>query len=147
MQECKDINQWCEWYLAIYKKNCPVYFIFIYYNNRRVSRMKMAMLLLHGKGTRVCKREWSKERSKELWNDVLGGMYGTSWWRDNMRMSKETFLILCQELRPHLERKITKFRDPVSVEAWLAGRERIWSAEEKVAMSSEKAGFQFKSYA
>ena len=35
-------------------------------------------------------------------------------------MSRETFQIVCNELRPHLVRKVTNFRDPISVEARVA---------------------------
>ena len=35
-------------------------------------------------------------------------------------MTKDTFDILCNQLRPHLEREVTHFRQPVSVEARVA---------------------------
>ena len=35
-------------------------------------------------------------------------------------MSRDTFIILCNELKPHLERRKTKFRNPVSVEVRVA---------------------------
>ena len=63
---------------------------------------------------------WCKERSAEWWSNAIVGNYGESWWRENLRMSKETFLILCNELRPHIERQMTRFRQPISVEARLA---------------------------
>ena len=48
------------------------------------------------------------------------GLYGDSWWRENQRMSKETFEIICNELRPHLQRQETRFRHPVTVEVRVA---------------------------
>ena len=35
-------------------------------------------------------------------------------------MSRDTLIILCNELKPHLERRKTKFRNPVSVEVRVA---------------------------
>ena len=35
-------------------------------------------------------------------------------------MSRETFQIVCNELRPHLQRQVTRFRHPVTVEARVA---------------------------
>lgn len=70
--------------------------------------------------TRTTQRIWMKQRNKEWWNDVVGGVYGDSWWVENLRMSRETFVILCDELRPHLERQRTQFREPVSVETRVA---------------------------
>ena len=37
-----------------------------------------------------------------------------------MRMSHDTFEILCNELRPHLQREDTTFRESVSVEVQVA---------------------------
>jgi len=37
-----------------------------------------------------------------------------------MRMSRNTFNIVCDDLRPHIERQNTRFREPVSVEARVA---------------------------
>ena len=39
-------------------------------------------------------------------------------------MSKETFKILCNELRPYIERQVTTIRQPISVEA--RGALTIW---------------------
>ena len=49
-------------------------------------------------------------------------MYGREWLRENLRMSLETFEIVCSHLRPHIERQVhvTRFRDPISVEVRVA---------------------------
>ena len=51
---------------------------------------------------------------------MTGGLYDNEWWRENLRMSRDTFQIVCNELRPYIERKVTRFRQPVSVEARVA---------------------------
>ena len=37
-------------------------------------------------------------------------------WKENFRMRKETFLLLCSHLRPYLEQQETNMRKPLSVE-------------------------------
>ena len=50
----------------------------------------------------------------------MAGLYGETWWKENLRMSRATFKIVCDELRPHIKRETTKFRESVSVEARVA---------------------------
>ena len=44
----------------------------------------------------------------------------TSEWKENFRMSHPTFMELCEDLRPQLERKSTRMRRPISVETQMA---------------------------
>ena len=45
---------------------------------------------------------------------VRSGLYGDGWWRDNLRMTNDTFDILCNQLRPHLEKeKISQALPPL----------------------------------
>ena len=53
--------------------------------------------------TQVRTRIWRKPRSLEWWRGVQAGLYGEGWWRENLRLTKDTFDILCNELRPNLE--------------------------------------------
>lgn len=41
-------------------------------------------------------------------------------WKENFRMSHPTFMELCEDLRPLLERKSTRMRRPISVETQMA---------------------------
>ena len=47
-------------------------------------------------------------------------MYGREWWRENLIMSVETFEIVCNHLRPHIEQQVTRFREPIRVEVRVA---------------------------
>ena len=69
----------------------------------------------------ISPRTWCKYRGKEWWSEVVAGIHGATFWRENFRMSHDTFSILCEELRPHLGRQTTKFRVPVSVDASCSG--------------------------
>ena len=63
---------------------------------------------------------WCRPRSLNWWEDVLSGRYGDIWWKENLRISRGTFDILCRELRPHIERQTTYQRQPISVEKRVA---------------------------
>lgn len=69
---------------------------------------------------RVAAEVWSIQRSDDWWRQVQAGVYGDGWWRKNLRMTKDTFPMVCNELRPHIERTVTTFRQPISVETRVA---------------------------
>ena len=50
----------------------------------------------------------------------MNGVYGEGWWRENLRMTRNTFEIVCNELKPYIEREVTRFRHPVPVKARVA---------------------------
>ena len=50
-------------------------------------------------------RIWSKKKSYEWWKHVEVGLFGEDWWRENLRMSYETFRIVCDQLRPYIQRE------------------------------------------
>jgi hypothetical protein len=41
-------------------------------------------------------------------------------WKENFRMSKQTFDVLCREVGPYIAGKITHLRTPISVEKQIA---------------------------
>ena len=63
---------------------------------------------------------WCKPRSKDWWMKAVRSDYSDNWWYSNLRMSKETFDVLCIELRPYLQRQDTTFRQAISVEGRIA---------------------------
>ena len=63
---------------------------------------------------------WRKPRSDQWWKDVENGKYGEEWWRDNLRMTEHTFRILCNELRPYIQKQSIVLREPISVERRVA---------------------------
>lgn len=65
-------------------------------------------------------RVWSKQRCHEWWKRVESGLFREDWWRENLRMSHDTFKIICDQLRPYIQRHDTIFRKAVSVEARVA---------------------------
>ena len=63
---------------------------------------------------------WCRPCSVNWWEEVQSGRYGDMWWKENLRMSQTTFDILCRELRLHIERQSTYWRQPISVEKRVA---------------------------
>ena len=63
---------------------------------------------------------WCRPRSLNWWEEVQSGRYGDMWWKENLHMSRATFDILCRELRPHIERQSTYWRQSISVEKRVA---------------------------
>ena len=63
---------------------------------------------------------WTHERSGEWWDRIVNRCFHGRDWLENFRMSRETFLYLCQELRPTIERQDTVLRRPIPVEQRVA---------------------------
>ena len=64
---------------------------------------------------------WLKSgRTNTWWKTFLGGSVPKSEWKDNLRMSKESFQQLCKMLYPYLVKQNTNLRSPVSVETQVA---------------------------
>ena len=61
-----------------------------------------------------------KKRSSDWWDKVVGGSFTHEEWMENFRVSKETFLYLCNQLRPFIARDDTKLRQAVSTEKRVA---------------------------
>ena len=62
---------------------------------------------------------WVRFRSQDWWRCAESGRYNEEWWKANFRMSRDTYLLLCRELRPYIKRK-TSVREPISVERRVA---------------------------
>ena len=59
-------------------------------------------------------------RSSQWWEYIVLNTFDDYDWKENFRMSRETFRVLCNQLKPIIERKTTKLRESISVEKRLA---------------------------
>jgi hypothetical protein len=80
------------------------------------NRRKVALLLCVSLSKKTCVRTtWVKTRISDIWEDVE-----TTWtpidWIENVRMSQQTFMNICDMIRPHIEKALTKFRPAIPVE-------------------------------
>ena len=63
---------------------------------------------------------WSRERSSEWWESVVNSSFEPYDWVTNFRMSKATFMYLCDEIRDKIARTDTEMRKCISVELRVA---------------------------
>ena len=56
-------------------------------------------------------------RTSQLWDNFVSGLMLEEEWKENFRMSKSTFLKLCDAVRPFLVKQCTNMRMPVSVKS------------------------------
>ncbi|XP_013383945.1 protein ANTAGONIST OF LIKE HETEROCHROMATIN PROTEIN 1-like [Lingula anatina] len=63
---------------------------------------------------------WSHERNQEFFYYTVMRTYTESQWVENFRMSQGTFRLLCDRLRPQLQRQNTIMRQAISVELQVA---------------------------
>ncbi|XP_044307839.1 protein ANTAGONIST OF LIKE HETEROCHROMATIN PROTEIN 1-like isoform X1 [Varanus komodoensis] len=63
---------------------------------------------------------WVQPGRSEWWEKVVLPHWDDPLWRENFRMSRQTFMELCDMLRPVLERQTTNMRAPITVEKQLA---------------------------
>ena len=62
---------------------------------------------------------WMKERSSD-WYDIVLGILSHREWIEKFRMTKETFLYICNELRPYTVKQDTKLHKAIPVEKRVA---------------------------
>ncbi|XP_032064807.1 protein ANTAGONIST OF LIKE HETEROCHROMATIN PROTEIN 1-like [Thamnophis elegans] len=63
---------------------------------------------------------WVQPGRSEWWEKVVLPHWDDHLWQENFRMSRQTFMELCDRLRPVLERQTTNMRAPITVEKQLA---------------------------
>ena len=67
------------------------------------------------------RRFWTRPgRTSAWWDNFASQNVVPEEWKENFRMSRDTFLILCEELRPFIEKQATNMRLPVDVERQVA---------------------------
>ena len=67
------------------------------------------------------RRFWTRPgRTSAWWDNFASQNVVPEEWKENFRMSRDTFLILCEELRPFIEKQDTNMRLPVDVERQVA---------------------------
>ena len=63
---------------------------------------------------------WMKERSSYWWDHVVSSTFSSHDWLENFRMSQATFLYVCNEIRPVIEKEDTVMRKAIPVEQRVA---------------------------
>ena len=56
--------------------------------------------------SKVVRSVWCKPRSRQWWRAVESGIVGNEWWKENLRMSRDTFMFVCGKLPPFIEKQV-----------------------------------------
>ena len=73
----------------------------------------------------------SRGRTKQWWLEFLTDEVVADEWKENFRMSKQSFLVLCEELRQYISKNTKRFGKPISVEIQVAVTMYSFSDEER----------------
>ena len=63
---------------------------------------------------------WIYHRSSHWWEEVVLGSFTEHDWMENFRMTRETFIYLCDQLKPEIEKQNTRMRRCVSTQRRVA---------------------------
>ena len=67
------------------------------------------------------RRFWVRPgRTQDWWDNFIREVVVPEEWKENFRMSRGSFMKLCDELRPHIQKRTTNMRSPVEVERQVA---------------------------
>ena len=96
-----------------------------YYSSRRRLRQTLVTSTFRakrkGKRERKQRRFWVRPgRSDAWWKNFVSDVTLTEEWRENLRMSRQTFTLLCQALSPFVSSKKMHLRKPISVQKKVA---------------------------
>ena len=63
---------------------------------------------------------WMKERSNDWWGRIVWQTFSSYNWMENFRMSRETFVYVCNEVRELVKKENTSMRDSIPTEQQVA---------------------------
>ena len=98
-------------------------------NHRKRRRKRLQLLLMlkdlrkrtNGRTFPRARLFWVRPgRCNEWWDNFITQRVTAEEWKENFRMNRETFLKLCDDLRPSLEGQATRMQMPLSVEKQVA---------------------------
>ena len=117
-------------------------------NNSSVKIARINRAIKLSKRKNVTRSFWERPgRTGVWWCNFTRNIVVPEEWRENFRMSRDSFYVLCNELRPFIERQTTHLRKPISVEKQVAVTLCYLSDEgryRKVAKHLESQGLQFR---
>ena len=92
------------------------------YIRRRRARRDLQVLLLHHiiMENAYSRTVWVKPRSQSFFYETMTNHWNEEYWVKNIRMSKEAFNFLCDELRPYISKEDTTFRKCIPVDIKVA---------------------------
>ena len=67
----------------------------------------------------IPRQVWTRPRTSAVWEEMLHSLTDSQ-WREHFRMTRTTFVWLCNKLRPYISRQDTRLRKCVEVEKRVA---------------------------
>ena len=90
---------------------------------RRKIQLRLAFMLMV-MGAIFPQREmrllWTKERSSHWWDEIVNSRFTLEDWLANFRMSRDTYVYLCEQLRSSITKHDTTMRKAITVEKRVA---------------------------
>ena len=109
---------------SLFQITSAVYLLLLGIYKRRRKYRQTALLSSLGRKAKRRMRQYRRMlrpgRSNIWWENFLNNKVVNEEWKENFRMSKSNFMKLCNQLRPYIEKKTTRFRKPLSVETQVA---------------------------
>ena len=89
----------------------------------------------------VVRRFWTRPGRTSAWLDNFASQTVVEEeWKENFRMNRSSFLLLCEELRPFVQKKATNMRLPVDVERQVASTLYYLSNEGRIRKTANAFG-------
>ena len=90
-------------------------------NNSSVKIARINSAIKSSKRKNVTRSFWERPgRTGAWWCNFTRNIVVPDEWRENFRMSRDSFYVLCNKLRPFIEKQTTHLRKPISVEKQVA---------------------------
>lgn len=99
-------------------------------HQRYIFSVVLCLLAVRSSGT-VQRSLWTHERTGEWWERIVNQCFDRRDWLENFRMSQDTFMYLCEKLKPAIEKQDTVLRKAIPVQ------QRVAIALWKLATNSE----------
>ena len=89
----------------------------------------------------VVRRFWTRPgRTSAWWDNFTSQTVVEEEWKENFRMSRPTFLLLCEELRPFVQKKATNMRLSMDVKRQVASTLYYLSDEGRIRKTANAFG-------
>ena len=88
----------------------------------------------------VVRRFWTRPGRTSAWWDNFASQTVEEEWKENFRMSRPTFLLLCEELRPFVQKKATNMRLSMDVKRQVASTLYYLSDEGRIRKTANAFG-------
>ena len=102
------------------RKQKRILSVYMRRRRQRISYFILQLSTIGYNGLRKQRGIWAKQRAQNFWFDVICIHWKEDDWISNLRMNKESFNVLLNELAPYITKKDTNFRKAIPADIRLA---------------------------